>query len=503
MAKANPTEKGCSVPHSHNASMLPRRALIACAVAALCFFVNGRPAWAEPSSQELAQQREGLEAELAEAQERLDQLEAEADEALQELEESKQKLEETRSEVNETKAQIDETTQELEEKREELGMSMRNSYKIGPLRIMDILLGAKSYEDLVSRIYYLDKVDEARAEEIQEVNDLADDLSVQLQELEEVQARLQTDVESFEERATEYEERIMEAHDYRDGLSEDVQRVLEEEEAARAAEEAARKAAEEAARKAAEEAAHEASDSAEDEKAADSKDNSETTSAHTAQQTVNVSVPANSTSADQLIYIQWGGRPQVCWPVQGGSMSQKIECGSETLVMAAILLTGDYSITPDSLFAAMEAKYGPISASQTYNYILRYIEEEYGVHHRSVSHLSADEARAILAQGHVISAGGGCEGRDGLPFCKAVGARPRCSHGHVVLFYKYEDGIFWAKDSAPSDGAAMCAYPDGPLTITHHGAAGGRCRHNGETATYDNYADAFLRNSWNVELWVD
>ena len=170
--------------------------------------------------------------------------------------------------------------------------------------------------------------------------------------------------------------------------------------------------------------------------------------------------------------------------------------------MATILLTGDYSITPDSLLAGLEKKYGTISSSQTYYKVLQYIEEKYGVHHRSVGHLSAKQAKRILASGHLISAGGGCEGREGLPFCKAPGVKPRCCHGHVVLFYKYADGIFWAKDSAPGDGAAMCAYPDGPLTVRHQGAVNGRCSRNGQKVTYDNYADAFLGNSWNTELWI-
>lgn len=482
----------------HCTKLQLRHILIACAVGVLCASVSPCPAWAEPSSQELAQQREGLEDELAEAQANLDQLQRESDEALQRLEESQERLDATREEVNETKARVDETAQQLEEKREALERSMRESYKTGLSSIVDILLGATSYEDLVGRVYYLDSLSEARADQIQEVNVLAEELSARQRELEETQARLESDVAALEEKTVEYEERMYEAQEYRDGLSEDVQRVLEEEEAARAAEEAARKAAEEAAREAADE-----TPSATSQETGGADGNANASSGSAQGPTVVNANQVISGDADRLIYIQWGSRPQVCWPVQGAATSNKIECGSMTLVHAVILLTGDYSITPDSLFAAMEAKYGSISASQTYNYILRYIEEEYGVHHRSVGHLSAGEARRILAAGHVISAGGGCEGRDGMPFCKAPGVQPRCCHGHVVLFYKYEDGYFWAKDSAPGDGAAMCAYPDGPLTVTHRGAVGGRCSHNGQTVSYDNYADAFFRNSWNVELWKD
>lgn len=497
-ADKNLMEKGYIVPDSHCTGMRSRQLLIACAFGVLAMLFIPTIAWAEPTSQELAQEREGLESELAAAQQHLDQLASEADKAFQELEESRAKLDATTDEVDETKAQIEETGRQLSEKRAALGQHMRDSYKTGTVSLTSLVLGATSFEDLVSRVYYVDRINDARAEEIQEVNRLSEELSAQQRELEEVQARQQEEVEAVEARVTEYEEMVYEAQEYRDGLGEDVQRLLEEEEAARAAEE-------EAARKAEEEAAHAADEQGESVEPSASEEGQGTESVPSAERTVSAAQVGSldSSDADRLIYIQWGSRPSVCWPVQGGSSTSKVECGTMTYIHAAILLTGDYSITPDKMVAEMEAKYGNFSSSETYKYVLRYIEEKYGVHHRAIGHISAQEARSILASGHVISSGGGCEGRDGLPFCKAVGAQPRCSHGHVVLFYRYDSGIFWAKDSAPGDGAAMCAYPEGPLTITHHGAAGGRCRHNGETATYSNYADAFFQNSWNVELWID
>ena len=118
--------------------------------------------------------------------------------------------------------------------------------------------------------------------------------------------------------------------------------------------------------------------------------------------------------------------------------------------------------------------------------------------------LTSEQAKEILSQeGHLIQVGEGCDGRFGLPFCKAEGVPARCCHGHTILFYRYEDGMFYAKDSAPGDGAAMCLYPEGPLTVTHQGAAGGKCSQNGKTVSYDNYANEFLVNGWCVELWSD
>jgi peptidoglycan hydrolase CwlO-like protein len=241
------------VPHLINHSSLPQRTFAAALCCTLSLAAFPCYAQAAPTSQELAQERKELEAELAEAQGQLDQLEGEIEEIQQELAEREAQLEATREEADATKVQVDETNQQLTERRGELGSHMRDSYKMGSSNLMRFLLGATSFEDLASRIYYLDKVSEARAEEIDEVNRLAAELATRQQELEEAQARQQAEVEEVESKTTEYEDMIAQAQEYYDGLDEEVRAKIAEEEAAREAEEAARKAAEEAARKAEEE----------------------------------------------------------------------------------------------------------------------------------------------------------------------------------------------------------------------------------------------------------
>jgi hypothetical protein len=207
---------------------------------------------------------------------------------------------------------------------------------------------------------------------------------------------------------------------------------------------------------------------------------------------------------DNLIYIQWNARQDACWPIPNGSTSPKVECGSVALIMGGIILSGDYTLTPDIVLERMEAKYGTIAPNQGFSLFMNYFEEEYGIHHKVLNHISGDQAKEILQQeGHLIIVGEGCENRYGLPFCKSEGVTPRCCHGHTILFYKYADGIFYAKDSAPGDGAAMCLFPEGPLTVTHRGAMNGADTQNGQTVSYDHYADAFFINGWSTEIWTD
>ncbi len=244
------------MPYPYSHSNLPQRNIVAALGCTLALSAFPCSAQAKPTSQEIAQEREALEAELAEAQSQLDQLEAEIEAVQEELAEREAKLEATRDEADETQVQVDETNQQLAERRVELGSHMRDSYKRGTSNLMSFLFGATSFEDLAGRIYYLDKVSTDRAEEIEEVNKLAAELADHQKELEEAQKRQQAEVEEVEAKTAEYEDMIAQAQEYYEGLDEEVQAKIAEEEAAREAEaEAARKAAEEAARKAAEEEA--------------------------------------------------------------------------------------------------------------------------------------------------------------------------------------------------------------------------------------------------------
>lgn len=206
--------------------------------------------------------------------------------------------------------------------------------------------------------------------------------------------------------------------------------------------------------------------------------------------------------ADALQYIQWGSRPEDCWPIQIKTPAE-VECGSCAVIMAAILFTGDYTITPNSALEKTNARYGIDIHNDGHSYFLKYMEEEWGIHRKYIGHMTAEEAKKLLQEGHIIEIGVGCDGCEGLPYCKAEGVTPRCCHGHTIIFYKYKDGFFYAKDSAPSDGSGMCKYPEGPLTVTHHGAMNGLDIHNGETVSLDNYADAFFRVGWCSDLWCD
>lgn len=169
----------------------------------------------------------------------------------------------------------------------------------------------------------------------------------------------------------------------------------------------------------------------------------------------------DSAEADSLYYIQQSKRG---YPVPGGSSNENMVSDSVSMVMSLILLTGDYSITPNSIQSEAESKYGAskvntVEWSKQKNtdvtIIKKMCAEKYGLKYKNLSSRkrNAESIKKILNGGHVV-----CVGGNNLTFYKEDGSS-RVQNGHTVMFYKYKDGIFYAKDSA-SDGGAMCPYTE-------------------------------------------
>ena len=255
-------------PTQHAPLLRVMAALLAGALALTALPVT---ALADPTSQELGEQadklaeereeltaqREALEGQLADAQVRLEELGEQIAAIQAELMEAEERLEDTRNQIAETSAQIEATRSELAERREALGTHMRGSYKMGSTGMIDTLMGATSFEDLINRIYYLDKISEQSATDISEIDRLEGELTAHEAELEEQQARQQDEIEATEAKMAEYEAKVAEAQEFYAALDAEVQEALAAEEAKRAEEEAKR-AEQEEAKKAEDEAARRA-----------------------------------------------------------------------------------------------------------------------------------------------------------------------------------------------------------------------------------------------------
>lgn len=172
------------------------------------------------------------EDDLATAAARLESLGTELASLQEQLATATTDLETTDYAIAEKQAQIEETKTELAERQDALGASMRSSYKSGVEGLLEFVLGSTTAEELVSRIYYLDKVSEQQASNIQAVRELSARLEEEMGELEEQEATQSELVSGLQEQVAAYEASVSEATSYYESLSAEVQAQLEAEAAA-------------------------------------------------------------------------------------------------------------------------------------------------------------------------------------------------------------------------------------------------------------------------------
>jgi peptidoglycan hydrolase CwlO-like protein len=129
----------------------------------------------------------------------------------------------TSQELSAKQGEVEQTQNDLTSKRGELSDIMRSYYKRGSTSTLDFILGSTSVDDLVSRVVYLDKVSEQRAEVISSVKSMETQLKQEESELEERQAQQNQKVEDLQSQASEYDSRVSEATSYYNSLDSELQ----------------------------------------------------------------------------------------------------------------------------------------------------------------------------------------------------------------------------------------------------------------------------------------
>lgn len=135
-------------------------------------------------------------------------------------------LEKTSYKIGEKQAAIEQTKEELSAAKAVLSARMRSSYKSGAISLLGVLLGADSIDDIISRVYYMDKIASNDADAIQQVRDLEERLSDEVNDLEKTRSKQQKAVDELQTQVDEYEVKVAEARDYYDALDAQVQAEL-------------------------------------------------------------------------------------------------------------------------------------------------------------------------------------------------------------------------------------------------------------------------------------
>ncbi|WP_322150419.1 NlpC/P60 family protein [Paratractidigestivibacter sp.] len=187
---------------------------IAVALAGATFLGAATPAYAVNQSDV-----DAAASKLSELGTQLSQIQSELDDASEDLAQ-------TSIDLAEKQDQVAATQEELSAKRKELSGLMRSNYKLGTNSLLDFILGSTSIDDLVSRVFYMDKISERRVQVIVFVKTMEEKLKTEKAELESKQAEQTEKVASLQSQANDYGARVGEASSYYNSLDAELQAQL-------------------------------------------------------------------------------------------------------------------------------------------------------------------------------------------------------------------------------------------------------------------------------------
>lgn len=203
--------------------------LVVTVVTAGLLFATSPTAALAASSSDLQAQLQQAEAQTAKYQEQ-------ANNAFAELEQLQAELEDTRAQIASTQEEVSQKQTELDAAQDTLAGRVSSNYKTGGVSLVSILFDSSSFEDLVSRVYYANRVAESDAEVISQVQGVQAELAAKQTELESQQEEQQRLVDDAQDKAGEIQSALEQQQSYVNSLSSEVQEALAAEEAQRRAE---------------------------------------------------------------------------------------------------------------------------------------------------------------------------------------------------------------------------------------------------------------------------
>lgn len=205
-----------------------KRLVVTVVTAGLLFAASPTAALAASSSD--------LQAQLQQAEAQTAKYQEQANNAFAELEQLQAQLEDTRAQIASTQEEVSQKQTELDAAQETLAGRVSSNYKTGGVSLVSIIFDSSSFEDLVSRVYYANRVAESDAEVISQVQGVQAELAAKQNELESQQEEQQRLVDDAQTKAGEIQSALEQQQSYVSSLSSEVQEALAAEEAQRRAE---------------------------------------------------------------------------------------------------------------------------------------------------------------------------------------------------------------------------------------------------------------------------
>lgn len=220
------------------------------AVTAAVLYGIPRTASAASATKETTDALNEAQTKYNEVQSQLNAIASEYQALAEELNKTMDDIESVQNDIDDTQAEIEKKQEELEQKQSTLSARVSESYKSGGNDTLTLLLSSSSFDELISNVYYLDKMNERDRATISEIQEIQDELASKKEELENQKSDLETLKDEQTQKLNEMSAKKDEVQTVLDGLDSDVKELMAKRDAELLAsqrdEEAARKRAEEA-----------------------------------------------------------------------------------------------------------------------------------------------------------------------------------------------------------------------------------------------------------------
>lgn len=179
-----------------------------------------------------ADTQEELQARLQSASAELDSLISQTNSSISALQETRASVEETEVLIGETREALDNKAREVADMQRNYATLVANDYKNhGNVGILSFCLGATSFDDLVSRVYYAERISEQKIRTLQELRTAQEDMMTVQRDLQDKKAALEELAAQQESEVGNLQAAQASQQAYINSLPTEVQTVLQEEKA--------------------------------------------------------------------------------------------------------------------------------------------------------------------------------------------------------------------------------------------------------------------------------
>ena len=229
-----PQRPSGSAPIERSGLMTRRAALKAMlGITAVTAGLVSRPlrAIAAEASRETTNAHNSAQAQLDEAQKKLDAISDEYVSLNEQLNDTVSQIEQVQASIDDTQSQIDAKQAEIADKQDVLAGRISSSYKTGGTDFLSVLLNSSSFEELTNNLYYMGKINASDEQLIDDVKRAKAELDSQKAQLESQKSDLEQLKEQQSQELAAVQAKQDEASSIVANLSDDVRALMEKRDA--------------------------------------------------------------------------------------------------------------------------------------------------------------------------------------------------------------------------------------------------------------------------------